>query len=52
MGLFAELFLFLSVRATTKAAEPWPECMCERNWSTEGEDGDDALWLEHRETQQ
>lgn len=52
MGLFAELFLFPSVRATTKAAEPWPECMWESNWSTEGEDGAGALWLEERETQQ
>lgn len=51
MGLFAELFLFPSVRATTKAAELWPECMWESNWSAEGEDGGDALWLEERETQ-
>lgn len=52
MGLFAELFLFPSVRAATKAAEPWPECMWESIWRIEGEDGDDALWLEQRETQQ
>lgn len=51
MGLFAELFLFPSVRASTKAAETWPECMWESNWSTEGEDGDDAARLEQRQAQ-
>lgn len=42
MGLFVELFLFLSVRASTKADELWPEHMRERNWSTKGEDSDDG----------